>query len=59
MRVINNNQTEYKAKCPKCDAILAITKADIRMGWFNAYTICPVCKRKSIICDKDLHRFFK
>lgn len=56
MRIINPNQNEHIGTC-SCGAKLAITGADIKFGWFNAYIICPVCKRKVIINSKDLYRF--
>ena len=57
MRVLKDNQTEYKARCLNCGAELAVYRADVKIGWFNAYIICPVCNRKLIINDNDLYRF--
>lgn len=57
MRVLNDNQTEYKGRCLKCGAELAICRADVKIGWFNAYIICPICNRKLTINDNDLYRF--
>lgn len=57
MRVIQSNQKEHYGKCLKCGARLAVTCADVKIGWFNAYIICPVCNRKLPINDNDLYRF--
>lgn len=57
MRVISNNQEEIEGTCQKCKAELGITRADIHIGIFRVYVVCPVCNTKLTI-SQDYYNLF-
>lgn len=58
MRVLEEGKLqEHIGRCTNCNAKLAVTRTDIRFGWFSAYIICPICKEKIAINNEDLYRF--
>lgn len=52
MRILKENNQEYRHKCKYCKSIYAYTIKDVDWTWFN-HIRCPVCKQIDKILKSD------
>lgn len=55
MRILKENNQEYRHKCKYCKSIYAYTAIDVNWVWYK-YIRCPICKQmdKVSIFDREV-----